>query len=75
VWQKLANIDRRIIYALMILVIALSLIKPVGLAIVPTAETQRVYDFIDALPSGSIVYLGFDFSAGKIGRASCRERV
>lgn len=65
-WQKLANIDRRIIYALMILVIALSLIKPVGLAIVPTAETQRVYDFIDALPSGSIVYLGFDFSAGGI---------
>jgi hypothetical protein len=66
VWQKLANIDRRVIYALMILVIALSLIKPVGLAIVPSPETKRVYEFVDSLPSGSIVYLGFDHSAGGI---------
>jgi len=66
VWHKLANIDRRVIYALMILIIALALVKPVGLAIVPSAETKRVFDFIDALPSGSIVYLGMDFSAGGI---------
>lgn len=65
-WQKLANIDRRVIYALMILTIAVALLNPVGLAIVPSGETQRVYDFIDDLPSGSVVYLGFDFSAGGI---------
>lgn len=65
-WEKLAAIDRRVIYALMILVIALSLIRPIGLAIHPSAETRKVYEFIESLEPGSIVYLGFDFSAGGI---------
>lgn len=64
--EKLANVDRRWIYALMIFVIALALIKPVGLAIVPSAETKKVYDAIEALPPGSIVWMGMEFSAGGI---------
>ncbi len=63
-WEKLANIDRRVIYVLMILVVVVALLNPVGLAIIPSAETKRVYDFIESLPSGSIVYLGFDYDAG-----------
>ncbi len=47
-WQKLANIDRQVIYALMILVIALSLIKPVGLAIVPSPETREGYTILSS---------------------------
>lgn len=65
-WQKLANIDRRIIYVLMVGVIALALIQPIGLAIVPSEETIRAYEFIESLPAGSVVYLGMDFSAGGI---------
>lgn len=65
-WEKLASIDRRVIYALMIFVLALALLRPIGLAIVPSAETKKVYDYIESLPPGSIVYLGFDFSAGGI---------
>lgn len=61
-WEKLQNIDRRIIYALMIVTIAAVLIKPVGLAIYPSEETQKVYDFMEQLPAGSIVYLGVEFS-------------
>lgn len=64
--KKPANIDRRIIYVLMIAVIALALIKPVGLAIVPSEETTRAHEFIESLPPGSVVYLGMDFSAGGI---------
>lgn len=65
-WEKLANIDRRWIYGLMIFVIALALIKPVGLAIVPSDATKAAYDAIAALPSGSIVWLGCEFSSGGI---------
>ncbi|HHX28685.1 MAG: hypothetical protein ACOX5Q_04885 [Bacillota bacterium] len=65
-WEKLANVDRRWIYALMIFVIALALIKPIGLAIVPSADTQKVYDIIENLPRGSIVWMGMEFSAGGI---------
>lgn len=65
-WEKLTNIDRRWLYALMILVIALALINPVGLAIIPSKETQNVYDIIESLPPGSIVWMGMEFSAGGI---------
>jgi hypothetical protein len=60
----MANIDRRWIYGLMIFVIALALIKPLGLAIVPSDATKAAYDAIDALPPGSIVWLGMEFSSG-----------
>ena len=63
-WEKMANIDRRWIYGLMIFVIALALIKPVGLAIVPSDATIAAYDAIEALPAGSIVWLGMEFSSG-----------
>jgi len=64
VWEKLTNIDRRWIYGLMIFVIALALIKPIGLAIIPSDATRAAYDAIDALPPGSIVWLGMEFSSG-----------
>ena len=62
-WEKLANIDRRVIYVLMIVVVALALLNPIGMAIVPSEETKRAYDFIESLPSGSVIYLGMDFDA------------
>ncbi len=65
-WEKMANIDRRWLYALMIFVIALALLNPIGLAIIPSADTQKVYDIIEDLPPGSIVWLGMEFSAGGI---------
>lgn len=65
-WEKLANVDRRWIYGLMIAVIAAALIHPLGLAITPSAATKAAYDAIDALPNGSIVWLGMEFSAGGV---------
>ncbi|QUL98963.1 MAG: hypothetical protein IMF26_02510 [Candidatus Fermentithermobacillus carboniphilus] len=64
--SKIGNVDRRIIYVLLCAVIAIALIKPVGLAIKVSAETKKVYDAIDRLPPGSIVWLGFEFDAGGI---------
>lgn len=63
-WEKVANVDRRIIYGLMIFVIALALLKPVGLAIIPSDATKKAYNFVDTLPAGTIVWLGFEYSAG-----------
>jgi len=48
----------------MIFVIALALIQPVGLAIIPSSTTKAAYDAIEAIPAGSIVWLGMEFSSG-----------
>ena len=65
-WEKLRNIDRRVLYVLIIIVIALALIKPIGFAILPSEDTIKAYNAIDALPSGSVVYLGMEFGASGI---------
>lgn len=65
-WERVQNVDRRVIYALMIVAVAVALIKPIGLAITVTKETKMAYDMIESLPEGSIVWLGMDFSPGGI---------
>jgi hypothetical protein len=64
--SKIANIDRRIMYLLLVAVIAFALIRPVGLAIKVSPETMKVYNAIAALPETSIIWMGFEFDAGAI---------
>lgn len=63
-WEKAQQLDRRIIYTVMIVILCAAIMRPVGLAISVNKETQMAYDAIDKLPAGSIVWLGCDFSAG-----------
>ncbi len=62
----ITNIDKRWIYVMLIAVMVMALIKPVGLAIKVSSETQAVYDAIDKLPEGSIIWMGFEYDAGGI---------
>ena len=61
-WQKVANIDRRILWAIQIVIICAILLRPIGLPIQVGSETQRFYDFMDNLPEGSIVWLAYEFA-------------
>lgn len=63
---RMGDIDRLVIYVLLTAVIGFALIRPVGLAIRPTAETVKVHDAISGLPSGSILWMGFEFDAGAV---------
>ncbi|MDP2858251.1 MAG: hypothetical protein Q8P50_09775 [Bacillota bacterium] len=64
-WEKLQNVDRRIIYALMVIVVIVPLFSPIGLPISINPDlTQRFFDFIEKLPAGSIVWMGPDYSPG-----------
>jgi hypothetical protein len=51
----LQNVDRRIIYTVLFIVLAVPLLKPIGLPISITNETRVAYDTIDAIPSGKAV--------------------
>lgn len=62
--QKLRNIDRRIIFALVLLSIAFPLMKPIGLPVTVTYTTQAVFDVLDALPDNSTVVMAVDYSPG-----------
>lgn len=55
--ERLQKIDRRIIFAGLMLMIAIPLVKPLQLPVNISSETRAAYDLIEALPSGSNVLI------------------
>jgi hypothetical protein len=56
------RIDRRIIFAMIIVAVVWPLIQPLGLPIDVSPPVQSLFDAVDALPPGTIVMLGGDYS-------------
>jgi len=59
--QRLLAIDRRIIFLLVFLGVAIPLLVPVNLPVTPTPRVRAAYEAIDALPAGSTVLLSMDY--------------
>jgi hypothetical protein len=55
------RLDRRIIYTLVILAVAVPLLKPLGLPIKVTSEVQTIFNDIENLPEGSNIMVAADF--------------
>lgn len=64
--QWLARMDRRIIFLVVFLAVALPLLLPVGLPIEVSKEVLPLYDALESLPEGSVVYLAADFDPGSM---------
>lgn len=60
-WERLGNLDRRLIFVLMGLALTLPLIKPLGLPFTVSKSVRDVYDAIEALEPGDLVLLQSDF--------------
>jgi hypothetical protein len=56
------SIDRRIIFALIFVAVVWPLIQPMRLPIGVSPPVQTLYDAVEAIPPGSIVMLGADYS-------------
>ncbi|MFZ1557847.1 MAG: hypothetical protein WAT38_16850 [Nitrospira sp.] len=59
--ERMLRIDRRIIFLVIGLCTLLPLLFPVGLPIKISSEVRGVYDYIEALPEGSVFLLSLDF--------------
>jgi len=60
--EKQANIDRRIIYLVIGLAVIIPFFIPMRMPIYVSPPVQSVYDYIEAMPEGSVVLMGFNFS-------------
>jgi len=56
------SIDRRILFALIFVAVVWPLIQPMRLPIGVSPPVQTLYDAVEAIPPGSIVMLGADYS-------------
>lgn len=65
IFEKLQNVDRRVIYTLLIVVLLVPMFKPLGIPLAVNATTQVVYDTIEALnPQEDVVLFVIDYSPG-----------
>ena len=62
--SKLVDIDDRYIYLIMMFVFAIPLLYPLGLPITISEYPQKTFNFIEALPPGSIVAISYDVGPG-----------
>lgn len=61
--EKIANIDRRIIFLVVALAIIVPLLVPIGFPIKVSSSVKSLYDAIEAMPPGSKVLISFDYGA------------
>lgn len=61
---RLENVDVRVIYAIVGLVIILLVLQPIVLPLATNRETQMLYDFIEKLPAGSVVVMSEEHTVG-----------
>jgi len=60
-WERLQRLDRRVIFILIAAVVAIPLIWPPRPKLQISPPTQKVFDYIEKLPPGSVVALCFDY--------------
>ncbi len=68
-YNKIQNVDRRIIYILMFLAIAIPLINPIGMPITVSEPTKAAYDALVNLPEGSKILFSVDTSSSSQAEA------
>ena len=59
--SRIARIDRRILYVVLILGLTIPLLSPLNLPIPITPHTEGVWDATEALSTGDVVIVSFDF--------------
>ena len=65
-FEKLMNIDRRIIFILVAVVVIIPTLIPVRLPTRVAEPTQKLYTYIDELPAGSTIIMAFDYGPASL---------
>ena len=64
--EKLMSMDRRIIFILIAVVVIIPTLIPVSLPTTVSEPTQKLYDYIDALPPESTIIMAFDYGPSSL---------
>jgi hypothetical protein len=66
IWQRLRNLDRRVIFILMALGVGLPLLTNIGLPVRVTHDVRSVFNYIDKLNRGDVLLLSYDHDTGTL---------
>jgi hypothetical protein len=65
--DRIENIDRRVIFLIVLIAVVVPLIRPLGLPLSIANESRDYYNVIKSLPDGAKVLIKCDMEAGTIG--------
>lgn len=65
-FEKLMNIDRRIVFILVALAVIIPTLVPINLPVSVSKPTQKLYDYIGALPAEATIMLAFDYGPASL---------
>lgn len=68
--SKFRQIDPRIIYLLVFVVIAIPILLHISMPIYPTQESKDLKDFLEKMPPGKLVVIAADWQAGTKGECA-----
>ncbi len=60
------QVERRIVFLLLLVAVALPIIFPLGLKTQGTPLTRKAYDMVDETPEGSVVVISFDYDPSTV---------
>jgi len=63
-WNKLQWIDVRILYLIILITLVIPMFKPLGLPVAVSENTNKVYETIESLPDGSVIWVSHDTGPG-----------
>ncbi|HPZ85919.1 MAG TPA: hypothetical protein PLR82_06165 [Bacillota bacterium] len=63
-WEKLQYIDIRILYVIILLCMIIPMFKPIGLPVAISENSRKVYEVIENLPDGSVIWVSHDTGPG-----------
>ena len=64
--EKLMNIDRRIVFILVALAVIIPSLLSVSFPITVSQPTRSTYDYIEAMPTGSTLMIGFNYGPSSL---------
>ncbi len=59
--QKVLSLDRRWLFLLVLLGVAIPIVFPIGLPVTTTSSTRAAFEYVEALKPGDAVVLSFDY--------------
>ena len=65
-FNKLMNLDRRLIFILVALAVIIPTLLPVSMPISVSEPTQKLFDYIEALPPDSTIMIAFDYGPSSL---------
>lgn len=66
IFNKMMSMDRRWVFLLLIIVCVAAYFAPFSIPILIEPEVERVYNFVDTLAPGSIVFLAIDYDPASL---------